>query len=466
MTRATNLTFRKIHHDEAHSHLFPGDRREAAVILICSRAPGPRMRLLVREVVKIPHEECEIRERDALVWPGQWIETALDKAEGQNYSLILMHSHPGGLFAFSDADDRSDEIVIPCLFQAFGSLHGTAIMTPDGAVRARYYDSKLAVTECDSVTIAGDEIEFVWRQGQSENRRQRPVAFTDEMTKELARLHVAVIGVSGTGSLVCEQVARLGFGHVTMIDFDHIEKKNLNRIINSTLRDAEAKRLKVEAFADAIRSFRGEGVAKPVAANISTRDAVLAASQADILFCCVDTLEARHMADLIAAAFLIPLFDVGVVIPIRQGPVGPNIADVCGRIDYVRPGGPTLGDRGVYSPASLRAEYIQHHAPEAHSQEVKAGYIQGMTVEAPAVITLNMRAASACVNEFIARAYPFRIDPNANYARSVFSLAACEEDHFAELSFKANPFAMLGRGDQEPLLGLPALQSRSVETFA
>lgn len=40
--------------------------------------------------------------------------------------------YPGGLFDFSEADDQSDARVIPGLFVAFGSLHGFAIMTPDG----------------------------------------------------------------------------------------------------------------------------------------------------------------------------------------------------------------------------------------------------------------------------------------------------------------------------------------------
>ncbi|MFD1882170.1 hypothetical protein [Paracoccus pacificus] len=40
--------------------------------------------------------------------------------------------HPGGLFDFSEADDQSDARVIPGLFEALGSLHGSAIMTPDG----------------------------------------------------------------------------------------------------------------------------------------------------------------------------------------------------------------------------------------------------------------------------------------------------------------------------------------------
>jgi hypothetical protein len=233
--------------------------------------------------------------------------------------------------------------------------------------------------------------------------------------------------------------------------------KNLTRILNSTLRDAHAKRLKVEAFAEAVSAYRGAGVAEPIPFSILTREAVIAAGQCDVLFCGVDSLEARQIADLIATAFLQPLFDVGVVIPVRDARGVKAIGDVCGRIDYVQPGRSTLRDRGVYSPESLRAEYLRNAAPDAHRNEVQAGYLPGLIDEAPAVITLNMRAASACVNEFIARAYPYRHEKNENYARTQFSLAACEEEFTPESAFPCAPNVSLGRGSLEPLLGLPFL---------
>jgi len=49
-----------------------------------------------------------------------------------------------------------------------------------------------------------------------------------------------------------------------------------------------------------------------------TRVAALAASEADLLFSCVDTTEGRHLADRIAAYFAMPLFDVGVAISTRK----------------------------------------------------------------------------------------------------------------------------------------------------
>lgn len=459
MIPETTLAFSGVLHAEIKGHLFPPDGLEASAILICTRTPGSRRRLLVRDVILVPHAACKRRERDAITWPGEYLEQAIDLAEPANSIMILIHSHPGGLFGFSDADDESDRKVIPSLFHAFGAQHGSAVMTSDGAVLARLYDPDLQVCEVDLVTVSGDDLSYWWADKATLiGPGDRPIAFTSGMTAELGRLSALVIGASGTGSITGEQLARLGFGQVLAVDFDRLERKNLNRILNSSCADADANRLKVEAFAEAVTAYRGEGVAIPVSVSITTREAVLAAARCDVVFCCVDTLEARHIADLIAAAFLLPLFDVGVVIPVRNKGDTFAVADVCGRIDYVQPGGSTLHDRGIYTPESLRGEYLRKVAPEAHQQELDAGYLRGLIEEAPAVITLNMRAASACVNEFISRAFPFRLESNRLYARTEFSLAACEEEYFAEDAFTRTPNHILARGNVEPLLGMPMLK--------
>ena len=80
------------------------------------------------------------------------------------------------------------------------------------------------------------------------------MAFTSEMRAWLGRMSVCVIGVSGTGSIVAEQLARLGVGEIILIDFDKLEERNLNRILNSSLADIGS--YKVEMFADAIRRYR------------------------------------------------------------------------------------------------------------------------------------------------------------------------------------------------------------------
>lgn len=462
------LALAGIQHEQLRAHLFPGDGLEAAAILLCSCSAGLRVRLLVRDMIMVPYEACRERRPDFISWPGTYVEEALERAEADDLTIVLVHSHPGGKFDFSSQDDASDRVLMQSALANHGAFHGSAIMIPDGAVRARWYGSHLIPQPIELVTVTGHNIAYWWaRDAVHGAPTSRPMAFTQAMTAEMGDLTAMVIGVSGTGSIAAEQVNRLGFGRVKHVDFDVVEFKNLNRILNSKKSDAAACRLKVEMFVEAVEGYRGPDVAEALPLSILTREAIIAAGQCDVLFCCVDSLEARQILDMVASAYLLPLFDVGVVIPTRQAGGARAVADVCGRIDYVQPGRSSLKDRGVYTPESLRAEYLRRNAPESHQQEQDAGYIRGTLDEAPAVISLNMRAASACVNEFIARAYPFRHEPNERYARTQFSLAACEEEYVAEEAFDTHAYVhLLGTGSREPLLGLPFLAQPMLRTVA
>ena len=82
----------------------------------------------------------------------------------------------------------------------------------------------------------------------------------------------------------------------------------------------------------------------------------------------------------------------------------------------------------------------------------------GIAEQAPAVITLNMRAASACVMEFIARAFPFPsfAQPPATPARPSCWRTATRSMR-ARRPFVRSESPPNRSGLQEPLLGLPAL---------
>lgn len=445
-------------HQPLKAHLLAADGNEAAALLLCA---NDGVRLIATEWIAVPHAACEVRKPDRLTWPGEYVEQAIERAESDGRSIIAIHSHPGGYFQFSLADDQSDRILVPSLQQANAAAHGTAIMIPSGAIRARLYAGD-AVTDIACVVAPGDDIQFWWSAGATDAGPARPpMAFTSDMTAWFKRMTACIIGVSGTGSVVAEQLARLGFGRIILIDFDRVEHKNLNRILNATHDDAEKRRLKVESFARSIKAHHPDTEVVILPVSIDDRDAVLAASGADFLFSCVDDAEGRHIADRIAAYFAIPLFDVGVSIPTRATADGARaIADAVGRIDYVQPGGSTLKDRGVYDAADLEAAYLRRVAPETHAARVKEGYLPGVAEEAPAVITLNMRAAADCAMEMIARVFPFRHDPNASHARTIFMLADGDIERFPETDFGRSGEYPIGVGAVEPLLGLPNLGIR------
>ena len=441
--------------DELRAHLFPGDGLEAAALLLCTVTGQRRQKWLGREVICVPHEHCT-RRPDFITWPGEYVETAIDRASARGDAVIAVHAHPGGFFAFSSADDESDRVLMSSIRHGTDQAAGSAIMIASGAMRARIYEGDRA-TPVDLVMKAGADIETWWNDGATATGPLKAaMAFTGEMRASLGRLSVCVIGVSGTGSIVAEQLARLGVGEIILIDFDKIEERNLNRILNAT--HADIGSLKVEMFAGAIRRYRPDGEVLSVPRSVATREAALAAGEADILFSCVDSAEGRHIADRLSACFTMPLFDVGVAIPTEPLPSsGHRIAEVYGRVDYVYPGGSSLMDRGVYDAALLEAEYLARMAPHALARKIADGYLRGMAEEAPGVITLNMRAASACVVELIARLFPFREFANETRARTIFMLAEGDEDVFAESQFKNRQCFPVSEGAAEPLLGLPAL---------
>lgn len=450
------LTITEDNHAALKRHLFPGDGLEAAAILLCRRVGAERERFIVRQTLKVPHGECVVRTPVSVTWPGQWVEEAIDLAEGAGDTIILTHSHPGGLLAFSTVDDESDGKTIPSLFQGVDhkdAAHGAAIMTPDGAMCARIYTAPGKAKPLKRITRIGVNISDL-----ANISIQNSLPFGADMRRYFRGLTACVIGVSGTGSIVAEQLARMGVGHLILIDFDHVEFKNLDRIINSTVRDAETGRLKPDMMGEAIRNYRPKTKITRINRSIIDPKAIYAASSADVIFSCVDSVEGRLIAERIASSCLIPLIDMGVTIPTRTDKAGvKHIAEIAGRIDYIRPDGPNLSDRGVVTPDSLRREYLMNSAPDAAAEQVKAGYLKGVREEAPSVMSVNMRAASAAVNEWLARQYQFRHDGNEGFARTLFLLASGEEEYSSDDQFVAAASGLLAEGLAEPLLGLPGL---------
>lgn len=463
MNRSSTLVMAGKEHARLHEHLFPGDGKEAAAILVCTRVDNGPLKLLVRQLVMVPHHHCQ-RSPGRLIWPSDILDELQQRAGKEGLSLVLVHSHPGGYFDFSAMDDEADQLVMHYLYPygradaatANGLWHGSAIMVPGGHMRARLYNRARQPHPVELIAVYGDDIKLYWNDAP--DIAPRPMAFSGAMRDELSRLSIAIVGLSGTGSIVAEQLLRMGVGELIIIDHDVVEEKNLNRILNTTKADADNARAKVLVFKEAAALSHPATSVIACQNKLGSLEAILAVAQADILFSCVDTYAGRHLADRLAATMVQPLFDVGVVIPVRNPPRGPVISNICGRIDYIQPQGSTLADRQVYTPALLAEEYLREANPDAYAGQVKEGYMPGTTEEAPSVITVNMRAASEVVQELIARAYPYRWDPNRNCARSEFDLCSGQSSTRPENSFPCAPCPHYAQGLSAPLLGLPMLE--------
>lgn len=448
------LRMTQAHHDVLRSHLFPGDGKEAVALLLCGRRAGvDRHVLTVRKIVVIPHEVCD-RRQDRVTWPTDYIDALLGEAYGRGYAIVKVHCHGLGYHRFSTTDDESDR----ALFAAVTSLlddklpHASVIMLPDGELFGRVLgEDGAVVSPLFSVMAVGDDIR-VWterRLSQGSFALRHSQAFGSGTTELLRSLSVAVVGCSGTGSVVTEQLARLGVGRLVLIDPDIAEEKNLNRILNSGKEDVYLSRPKVHVLASAIARM---GLDQEVIAfnkNLLTPEAVKAVAECDVVFGCMDGVEGRHLLNRLATFYLVPYFDVGVRLD-ADGAGG--IERITGAVHYLQPGGSSLLSREVYSMARVDAESMRRTNPEMYRRLVNEGYLRGVDEDRPAVISVNTFFSGLVVNEFLARLHPYRNNENSGYAYVGVSLS--EMQFYTEQ--ESAPCQVLqrqvGKGDVVPLL--------------
>jgi hypothetical protein len=462
---AVSLTLTEDQHTALRAHLFPGDGLEAVAFLACGRAAGgDRHRLVVRHIHLIPHERCR-RQRDHITWHADEIEPLLDEAEIEHLSLVKVHSHPQGFSRFSGVDDASDRELLPTIRSWIEAdvPHGSAIMLPDGRLFGRCLWRGTEFREFTLINVVGPTLRFWWA-GENRPRDDAAMgaaqdqAFGEGTTRQFQRLRIAVVGASGTGSPVIEQLVRLGVGHLVLVDDDKVEHRNLNRIIFATTADAEIQREKVIAAASDIdRKGLGTTVTT-IIAPIGTPDAIRAVSQCDVLFGCVDSVGGRFVMNLLASHYLLPYFDLGILLDaVQSGMERGKIRDIVGTVHYLVPGRSSLLTRDQFTLQEVAAEGLHKKDPGAAAQQVEDKYIKGLRVHRPAVISVNMFVAALAVNDFLARLHPYRRLPNEDVASIEFSLGDLRLTADEEMEPCRVMGRHLGYGDRCPLLGLPEL---------
>lgn len=460
MPATRTLRFTEAQLTVLRQHLFPGDGKESVALGLCgTRVDANHELYCVHDVTEVPMGTCPLRTSNVVRWDVAALVPLLERAIKRGLWVLKIHSHPDGSTRFSCQDDHTDlelaeglEAVLdrsPCLLTAF--------MSSSGRVYSRVVTAAGSFQPVDRVMVVGDELSvggaYCSASGDDTDLRTRQV-FGDGTSGILRSLSVGVAGCSGTGSWVVEMLARLLVGRLVLVDPDCMERKNLNRIVNSKVSDARRNRPKVEVMASAIEKMGLGTIVEVHQCDLANRNVIGALAGCDFLFGCMDSADGRDLLNRIATFYVQPYIDIGVRLD-ADGKGG--IDQVCCALHYLIPGGSSLLSRGVFTSEQVQAQAMRRIAPEQHTTLEKEGYIKGVPVERPAVVSVNGFVAAHAINEMLARLHPFRRDANAGFRYQIFSLS-----DGAWLRLPDGPSCGLlaryvGRGDTIPLLGNPIL---------
>lgn len=452
------IRFTGLQYDSLKAHLFPGDGCEAVAIALCGRSRyGNNHTLTVQEIMPVPYEICFERKPDRVSWPTDVINPFLEKAARKNLAIVKIHCHPGYYEAFSDIDNYSDDQLFKSIhaWLEFEEPHASCIMLSDGRIFGRFFNPDMEIRPVHQISVAGSDI-YQWRysaeHAYNEQLQVRNLqAFGKKTIQLISNMKIGVVGCSGTGSIVIEQLKRYGAGHLVLVDPDFVDFLNLNRILCSTREDAEQKRSKTIVMEKAIGATGFNTLVTRFERYVSEVDVVKALADCDILFSCVDGAEGRHILNLISSFYNIVLIDMGVKL---QAEDGGGIKDIHGCVHYIQPGGSSLLSRGQYTVEMMRSEAIRR----TNSEEVKRNqYLSAVQESSPAVISINMQVAATAVNEFLARLHPYRNIQNSDIDAIKIMFNDCVS--YPEPVIEKCQFfgKYVGKGDIEPLLNNPEL---------
>jgi hypothetical protein len=451
------------HYDQLTKHLHPGDGKEAVAFALCGRATFKgNQKLLVNEIIPVPYDACSVRKADQVTWNSSVIQPVLEKAKREGFGIIKFHSHPTGYEHFSETDDLSDQALFPKIYSWLDSDNPnvSAIVLENGIVIGRVVGRTGKFFPIDSFWKIGHEFNDLLHHDISSNEsapkfsKRISQTFGEKTFNQLKNLKVGVVGCSGTGSQVVEQLVRNGVGNLVLVDPKTANDGNLNRITNSKYEDVAAEKPKVYMLEDAIKQIGIGTVVDPYNKDLFNPEVVRALSVCDVIFGCMDSVDGRHLLNKLATFYLLPYFDLGVKL-VADGQGG--ISTVCMQCHYIQPGKSSLFSRRVYTLKQLEAASLYRTDPPAYEAQRKVGYIDGVNIDRPAVITVNALISSYAVDSFLSRVHPYKRVNNKDMALITVSLT----DMLLFKSGETEPCEMLinyvGLGDISPLLNSPEL---------
>ncbi len=313
-------------HDQLVEHLLRADGQEDLTFLIWQPSAGATRETAVVTDVVWPGED-ERNVHGNVSFESSYFLRAAIEAAAAGGGVALIHSHPRSSgWQRMSADDFNAES--GHAGQAM-SITGLPIvgLTMAGATRSysarRWHRTDERTWEpqwASSVRVVGDQMQVSLPPApvayDRTYQRRTVDAWGEHIQHVIGSLRIGVVGAGSVGSQVVEALARTGAGQLLVMDFDPVEEHNLDRIINATVADAQARRLKAEVAARAAHRHATHPRFRAWFSDLSAveADGIELLKDCDLIFSCVDRPAGRQTLNALAYAHLIPVVDGGVMV--------------------------------------------------------------------------------------------------------------------------------------------------------
>jgi len=383
--------------------------------------------------------------------------------------LLTVHTHPMSDTSvdFSGYDDQQDPMLMDNLVEIWPSTLLSSVVLGARSQRGRLWVSPERRIPLTTLVSVGERLHYLPLDGRPTQPQPAPAEIFDRAMAitgsgalaQLGRRTAVVIGASGTGSLMSELLARGGIKRIITIDHDVVKDANLNRILYSTQEDARLRRPKVEVLKRGIENLGLGCEVIPVIGSVLDGAVMKLLNEGDFIFGCVDRDFPRMLLCQYAYQYCVPYIDIGAEI----GGDSEGIVSTDARANYIAPGRWCLRCTGLINARRLAFESLT--GPE-RKRRIAQGYSDDLLLKQPAVMDLNMRAASMGMMLMRHLLQPFLLEPlpvtlaenMVTYNMKPVATVRARNDRCDVC--QSNPFS--GFGDCGEPIGLPSAMAASL----
>lgn len=339
-------------------HLVRADGQEDVCLATYTISSGARRTTHLLDQVHLPRSG-ERRVHGNATIAGKYIFRIAGIAKSTGRGVAILHSHPSGRGwqGLSSPDFDAESGFARLVEDVTGLPLVGLTLAGDRTWSARAWVAG-EPQWAESVRTVGPSLRVNWNDRQvpvnvnSELQERTISSWGDKIHADITRLRILVVGVGSVGLDVVQRLAATGIQDIGVMDVDHVESLNLDRMIGATRRDARLQRPKVDVAA---RLAQRSATAKEFVftrhkMNLCTEEGVATALDYDVIFSCVDRPLPRSVLNTIAYADLVPVIDGGIAIDTFEHG---GMRGATRRMQVATPGRPCLACSGQLPAADV-----------------------------------------------------------------------------------------------------------------